>query len=230
MSGITCKHAVAAIWNMATNGIETAIPESYCHPCHWLSTWEEMYRSKINPTRSPDFWDKCNVANTIIPPDHKPQIGRPRKKRRKTAAELADIMVQGSKLSRSGKSVTCKLCKQVVHNQRRCKGQSAGGSKKTGVGSKKGSGGSKKASGGSKKAGMGSKKAGMGSKKAGMGSQTGMGSESQQNLVISQAQHATQTSVVSTNASPTRKRPLPLVLQASPSRWSKTSANRYNSP
>ncbi|GJR14020.1 ribonuclease H-like domain-containing protein [Tanacetum coccineum] len=29
-SRIPCKHAVATIWNMASNGLETAIPESYC--------------------------------------------------------------------------------------------------------------------------------------------------------------------------------------------------------
>ncbi|GJV15791.1 mutator type transposase [Tanacetum coccineum] len=48
-SGIPCKHAVAAIWNMASNGLETAIPEYYCNPCHWLSTSKEMYKFKINP-------------------------------------------------------------------------------------------------------------------------------------------------------------------------------------
>lgn len=218
MSGITCKHAVASIWNMATNGIETAIPESYCHPCHWLSTWEEMYRSKINPTRSPDFWEKSNVPNTIIPPDHKPQVGRPRKKRRKSAAELADIMVQGSRLSRSGKSVTCKLCNQVGHNRRSCKGQRDGGSQSASGGSKKASGGSRKASGGSKKTGGGSKKASVGS---------------QQSMVMSQAPHASQTSVVvgtQASSAPTRVRPLPLLLQDSPSKRTKTSANRFNSP
>ncbi|GJV88076.1 mutator type transposase [Tanacetum coccineum] len=35
---------IAAIWDMASNGEETAIPESYCHQVHWLSTWKDIYR------------------------------------------------------------------------------------------------------------------------------------------------------------------------------------------
>nr|GFA46733.1 transposase, mutator type [Tanacetum cinerariifolium] len=40
---IPCKHALAAIWDMAGNGEETAIPESYYHQVHWLSAWKDMY-------------------------------------------------------------------------------------------------------------------------------------------------------------------------------------------
>ncbi|GJV54814.1 mutator type transposase [Tanacetum coccineum] len=38
------SHALAAIWDIAGNGEETAIPESYCHQVHWLSTWKDMYK------------------------------------------------------------------------------------------------------------------------------------------------------------------------------------------
>ena len=102
----------------------------------------------------------------------------------------------------------------------------SGGSKKAGVGSKKGSGGSKKASGGSKKTNGGSKK-------ASVGSQTGMGSQLQQNMVMSQAPHASQTSVVvgtQASSASTRVRPLPLLLQDSTSKRTTTSVNRFNSP
>nr|GEV74862.1 hypothetical protein [Tanacetum cinerariifolium] len=40
--GILCKHALAAIWDMAGNGEETSILESYCHQVHWISTWKDM--------------------------------------------------------------------------------------------------------------------------------------------------------------------------------------------
>ncbi|PWA90375.1 Zinc/iron permease [Artemisia annua] len=102
--------------------------------------------------------------------------------------------------------------------------QSAGGgSNKAGVGSKKGSGGSKKGSGGSKKATGGSKKASGGSKKANVGSQ------SQQVMVMSQGPPASQTSVVGTQASQTRVRPLPLLLQDSPSKRTKTTKGKVES-
>ena len=115
-----CKHAVAAIWDMASNGIETEIPEAYCNPCHWLITWKEMYRFKINLVEGPHSWPKSTAETVIVPPKYHKQIGRPRKKRRKSAAELADAMEKSGKLTRVGKSVTCTLCKQVGHNKRTC--------------------------------------------------------------------------------------------------------------
>nr|GEZ48027.1 hypothetical protein [Tanacetum cinerariifolium] len=42
LTGIPCKHALVSIWDMAGNGEETAIPESYCQQVHWLSTWKDM--------------------------------------------------------------------------------------------------------------------------------------------------------------------------------------------
>ncbi|GKA99822.1 mutator type transposase [Tanacetum coccineum] len=90
LSGIPCTHAVASIWDQANNGIDTGIPESYCLPVHWLTTWKEMYKFKINPVNGPQGWKKSDVPTTIIPPKPHPQIGRPPKKRKKSAAELAE--------------------------------------------------------------------------------------------------------------------------------------------
>ncbi|GKD75180.1 mutator type transposase, partial [Tanacetum coccineum] len=98
LTRIPCKHAVACIWDMASNGQVPGIPESWVSECYWLSTWQEMYRFKVNPCRLP-------------------------KKRKKSAAELFDGMVKKGKLSRAGKSVTCTKCGQVGHNSRSCKGQ-----------------------------------------------------------------------------------------------------------
>nr|GEV34875.1 hypothetical protein [Tanacetum cinerariifolium] len=90
LTGIPCKHALAAIWDMAGNGEETAIPESYCHQVHWLSTWKDMYMFKAT------------------------------QKKKKSAAKLAEGMVKGNKLSKAGKSITCGKCKGIGHNQRKC--------------------------------------------------------------------------------------------------------------
>nr|GFD22900.1 hypothetical protein [Tanacetum cinerariifolium] len=46
-----------------------------------------------------------------------------RKKKQKSASELAYSMAKGGQLTREGKSVTYTKCGQVWHNQRRCKGQ-----------------------------------------------------------------------------------------------------------
>ncbi|GJX86861.1 hypothetical protein Tco_0337635 [Tanacetum coccineum] len=53
-------------------------------------------------------------------------IDRPPKKRKKSTAELADEMMNSKKLTRTGKSVTYSLCKQVGHNQRGCKSKKSG--------------------------------------------------------------------------------------------------------
>nr|GEY66826.1 transposase, mutator type [Tanacetum cinerariifolium] len=76
LTGIPCKHALATIWDMAGNGEENAIPESYGHQAT--------------------------------------------QKRKKSAAELAEGMVKGNKLSKAGRSITCGKCKGIGHNQRKC--------------------------------------------------------------------------------------------------------------
>nr|GEY60301.1 hypothetical protein [Tanacetum cinerariifolium] len=70
--------------------------------------------------------EKSDVPTTIIPPKPHPQIGRPPKKRKKSAAELAYEIMKSKKLARTGKSVTCSLCKQVGHNQRGRKDKKSG--------------------------------------------------------------------------------------------------------
>ncbi|GJW02750.1 mutator type transposase [Tanacetum coccineum] len=46
-------------------------------------------------------------------------------KRGESVVELAGGMARGGKLSRAGKGVTCRLCKQVGHNKRKCPTQSS---------------------------------------------------------------------------------------------------------
>ncbi|GJR68397.1 putative transcription factor interactor and regulator CCHC(Zn) family protein [Tanacetum coccineum] len=128
ITGMPCKHAVACIWDMANNGLEPGIPESWVHESYWLKTWEEMYRFKINPCNGPDMWPESDTPITLTPPNYKLPVGRPRKKRRKSAVEIYDNLVKKGKLSRAGKTVTCLKCGQQGHNKRSCKGQRQKGS------------------------------------------------------------------------------------------------------
>ncbi|GJU40584.1 mutator type transposase [Tanacetum coccineum] len=86
--------------------------------------------------------DKCDgpltpstakIFKLIVRAAAKLKIGRPPKKRKKSAAELADEMMKSKKLTKTGKSVTCKSCKQVGHNSRGCKSKKGGGSQQAGV-------------------------------------------------------------------------------------------------
>ena len=125
LTGMPCKHAVASIWNMAENGLEPGIPESWVHPTYWLTTWEEMYSFKINPCAGPEMWPPSDSPITLTPPDYHTPIGRPPKKRKKSAAELFDNMVKNGKLIRAGKTVTCRKCNQKGHNSISCTGRPA---------------------------------------------------------------------------------------------------------
>ncbi|GJR45895.1 hypothetical protein Tco_1313998 [Tanacetum coccineum] len=101
-----------AIWNMASNGEQIGVPESYVHRSYWLIIWQDMYRFKVNPVDGPDLWPKSNLSGILIPPKYTPQPGRPNKKRKKNASELADLMAKGGKLTREGKNTAKMLVKK----------------------------------------------------------------------------------------------------------------------
>ena len=122
LTGMPCKHAVAAINDMGNNGMEVGLPEAWVHNCYWLRTWEKVYNFKIHPLDGPGYWPKHNAPITLLPPKYHTQIGRPPKKRKKSAIEVEE-MVKGVKLSRVGKTTRCGLCKELGHNKRTCKGQ-----------------------------------------------------------------------------------------------------------
>ena len=118
ISGIPCKHAIAAINDMADNGNDVGIPEDWVHESYKLSTWRTVYTHKVNPVNGRELWSKNQCPTTLLPPKIHPQIGRPQKKRKKSKGEI--VMVKGNKLTRKGKSVTCSLCHQAGHNKRGC--------------------------------------------------------------------------------------------------------------
>nr|GEW94732.1 hypothetical protein [Tanacetum cinerariifolium] len=118
LTGIPCKHVVAAIYNMSKNLVGVGIPEQWVYAAYRLETWA-----------------------------HKPLIGRPPKKRKKSNDEIASQSASSGKLSRKGKSVIYGKCGNVGHNRKGCRVQSGGSSQ---VGARKVSGqaaGSRKVSG-----------------------------------------------------------------------------------
>ncbi|PWA40766.1 transposase, mutator type [Artemisia annua] len=88
LTGIPCKHAVAAINYMNENGRGVGIPEQWVHAAYRLETWACIYSFKINGYCGRDFWPIIESTSVIIPPIHKPQVDRPTKKK-KSVDELA---------------------------------------------------------------------------------------------------------------------------------------------
>jgi hypothetical protein len=130
LTGLPCKHAIAANWDMSANGQdEDGGPESWIHPCHWLETWKQVYSYKVGPINGRNMWPKADCPTVLTPPVYHKPVGRPKKKRRKNQVELEDI-AQGrtGRLSKVGKTTNCSICKKPGHNKRSCKGQAEGGS------------------------------------------------------------------------------------------------------
>nr|KAJ0186252.1 hypothetical protein LSAT_V11C900478630 [Lactuca sativa] len=124
LTGMPCKHAVATIWEMRKNSMDVGIPETWVHEVYWLNTWKQMYSFNIEPINGRSMWEKSVCPTTLVPPKHRVTIGRPKKKRRKSAYEIDD-MVKGNSASRILQSVTCSKCNNIGHNARSCKGQKA---------------------------------------------------------------------------------------------------------
>ncbi|GJW56748.1 crooked neck-like protein 1, partial [Tanacetum coccineum] len=138
LTGIPCKHAVAACWNMALNDRAAPPPETWVNPCYWLSTWKETYSHKIQPICGTKYWEKSTCPTTLLPPKHHVQVGRPKKKRKRSKHE-DEPFVKDGKLSRKGRTITCQSCRNIRHNKATCKGQgrkaTTGGNNAEGSGS-----------------------------------------------------------------------------------------------
>ncbi|GJR81981.1 RNA-directed DNA polymerase, eukaryota [Tanacetum coccineum] len=130
VSGIPCKHAVACIFNMNDNGMQVGLPKEWVRQSMRLQTWKTVYSFKINLIPGREFWEKSQVPSRLIPPYIPPQVGKPGKKRKKSAGEVTE-MVKDGKLIRKGGIVTCCKCGQKGHNKRRYKGTSVAGSGST---------------------------------------------------------------------------------------------------
>ncbi|GJS13531.1 hypothetical protein Tco_0408003 [Tanacetum coccineum] len=110
------KYQVSACWNMALNDRATPPPKTWVNPCYWLSTWKETYSHKIQPICGTKYWEKSICPTTLLPPKHHVQVGRPRKKRKRSKHE-DEPFVKDGKLSRKGRTITCQSCENTGHNK-----------------------------------------------------------------------------------------------------------------
>nr|KAJ0220763.1 hypothetical protein LSAT_V11C200050740 [Lactuca sativa] len=124
ITGFPCRHAVCAIWDKIENGENAPHVDEWVHPCYRLSTWKAMYFNKIDPLNGRTMWPKSDCPFTLLPPKHKTQVGRPKKKRRRGVDEPNS---QAGRLSRKYLVVTCSKCHNKGHNSRTCKGQGGSG-------------------------------------------------------------------------------------------------------
>ncbi|XP_035836473.1 uncharacterized protein LOC118484716 [Helianthus annuus] len=135
ITGLPCRHVVAALWCMAENRGRVGAIESWAHPVHTMERWRLVYSHKINPLNGRALWTKIELPTIITPPKHHNQVGRLKKLRKRSEAEIEDMTQSGS-LTKKHTQGACNKCKQIGHNSRTCKGKSttAGTSVKAGSG------------------------------------------------------------------------------------------------
>nr|GEW35537.1 hypothetical protein [Tanacetum cinerariifolium] len=120
VSGIPCKHAVACIHDMADHGIDVGLPKAWFHPAYKLETWRQQYSFKINPVNGRNLWEKNKWPTTFLPPKVVVPVGRPPKKRKRSAGEVKTLVTNG-KIGRKSLQATCLSYKGKGHNKRGCK-------------------------------------------------------------------------------------------------------------
>ncbi|XP_060196681.1 uncharacterized protein LOC132626000 [Lycium barbarum] len=113
LTGIPCKHAIAAIWAKKDNILD------YVHDCYNVETYRRIYENSVLPMNGPQMWPKSSKVPPLPPrviKDNK--RGRKQKVRRK---EQDEVGASRTKMKRKQKSLDCSTCHKPGHNTRTCK-------------------------------------------------------------------------------------------------------------
>ncbi|XP_065623994.1 uncharacterized protein LOC136065147 [Quercus suber] len=106
LTGIPCKHGVAAIF------VNREKSEDYTHPCYYKDAYVETYKIPIPPMPGQSEWMSSGQPKPLAPIVHKPP-GRPPVKRKRDADEPNPY-----KVSRANRPLRCGKC----HQKGQCKG------------------------------------------------------------------------------------------------------------
>ncbi|XP_076947503.1 uncharacterized protein LOC143619458 [Bidens hawaiensis] len=68
LTGMPCKHAVAALYNMIENNKHVGPLEKWVDKAYWLDTWKKVYNHQIRPIPGSDMWAPSKCPTIITPP------------------------------------------------------------------------------------------------------------------------------------------------------------------
>ncbi|KAK9066298.1 hypothetical protein SSX86_013619 [Deinandra increscens subsp. villosa] len=121
ITGIPCRHVVAAIWEKTYQKDDVSQLLKWVNPIYTMERWKEVYSHRINPLNGRAMWEKSDLPTVLTPPTHHVQVGRPKKARKRSAGEMDDI--SSGRMSKKNMTIKCGKCGNMGHNQRTCKGQ-----------------------------------------------------------------------------------------------------------
>lgn len=119
LSGLPCCHAISCIYK-ATQKLE-----DYIAPCFSKQAYMQTYAHVLQPVEGAANWPISPMPRPQ-PPAHVKMPGRPKTQRRREEWEQP----KGTKLSKVGIKMTCRLCGKLDHNSRRCPLNPEAGNKK----------------------------------------------------------------------------------------------------
>lgn len=114
IKGIPCKHDCAALHLMREDAAK------YCSDVYSVEKYIKTYTYGLPPLNGEKLWPAAE-GYPVQPPLAKKIPGRPKKNRKKNPCESDPS--NPTKFRKTGVKMTCGKCKQVGHNQRKCKNE-----------------------------------------------------------------------------------------------------------
>ncbi|XP_076916040.1 uncharacterized protein LOC143575600 [Bidens hawaiensis] len=105
LTGMPCKHVVAALFDMIENNIPVGPLEKWVDEAYWLDTWKKIGRPK--KSRKKALGEKKKLAAS--------------KKRKMKIEEVHEAFSTGGRLTRVGHEKKCTRCGGYGHNIRTCR-------------------------------------------------------------------------------------------------------------
>ncbi|XP_024985433.1 uncharacterized protein LOC112521035 [Cynara cardunculus var. scolymus] len=111
ISGIPCVHSIAAIHFINKD------PEDYVSKWFTKDIFKMAYEKTIRPLNGSNMWTPTPYPKPN-PPKERIMPGRPSIKRKRSESES-----ESTRVTRSGKTMTCRNCLETGHNARTCKNE-----------------------------------------------------------------------------------------------------------
>jgi hypothetical protein len=109
LSGLPCCHAISAIYTSSKS------LDDFIDPCYSITEYMKTYQFCLQPVEGQQTWPISDMPRPH-PPAYVKMPGRKKTKRTREVSEKPT----GTKLTKVGIKMACRLCRKTTHNIRRC--------------------------------------------------------------------------------------------------------------